>query len=335
MAISRMQEPQQLTGVMSVKRVPAAFGGIMDNTTGRRAYGLGSIFKKITRPIKKAVKGVKKIANSPIGRLALLYAGGAALGGSTALGGAGGSFFSRLANPGNLANLSNIFGNKALGLQGISGVGGQGLGRFLNPFNKANPLFFKEGAFNLGRAGITASALGAALPFLAPGLLAPKEEAEEEIDIVNTPASIAALNQRARDFYNYGDENLLYMPRKQYVMRNFYAKDGGSVPESKVKGYDTPAGFNKFDYPTGGVSVRTPKKQGGLMNLGGLEMDFRAEGGFVPIGAKEKADDVPARLSKNEFVMTADAVRGAGNGSIKAGAQKMYNTMKELENRVV
>ena len=84
-----------------------------------------------------------------------------------------------------------------------------------------------------------------------------------------------------------------------------------------------------------GGSVRTPKKQGGLMDLGGLEMDFRAEGGFVPIGAKEKADDVPARLSKNEFVMTADAVRGAGKGSIKAGAQKMYNTMKELERRVV
>ena len=118
-------------------------------------------------------------------------------------------------------------------------------------------------------------------------------------------------------------------------MRNFYAAEGGSVPESKVKGFDTPAGFNKFDYPTGGVPVRTPKKQGGLMDLGGLEMDFRAEGGFVPIGAKEKADDVPARLSKNEFVMTADAVRGAGNGSIKSGAQKMYNTMKELERRVV
>ena len=327
----------------------------------RQLYGLGSLVRKITRPIKKAVKGVKKVAKSPIGRLALLYAGGAALGGSTALGGAGGSFFSRLANPGNLANLSNIFGNQALGLPGIRGVGGQGLARFLNPFNKANPLFFKEGAFNLGRAGLTASALGAALPFLAPGLLAPKEEEMEEIDITQTPESIALLNQRARDFYNYGDENLLFMPQKQYVMRNFYAakggladeedddkefdrnltgimrmrrQKGGSVPESKVKGYDTPAGFNKFDYPTGGVSVRTPKKQGGLMDLGGLEMDFRAEGGFVPIGAKEKADDVPARLSKNEFVMTADAVRGAGKGSIKAGAQKMYNTMKELERRV-
>jgi len=310
MAISRMQEPRQL-------------------------YGLGSLVRKITRPIKKAVKGVKKVANSPIGRLALLYAGGAALGGSTALGGAGGSFFSRLANPSNLANLSNVFGNKALGLKGISGVGGEGIARFLNPFNRANPLLFDKGKFSLGRAGITASALGAALPFLAPGLLAPKEEEIEETDIVNTPFSISQLNQRARDFYNYGDQDLLFMPRKDYIMRNFYAKDGGSVPESKVKGYDTPAGFNKFDYPTGGVPVRTPKKQGGLMNLGGLEMDFRAEGGFVPIGAKEKADDVPARLSKNEFVMTADAVRGAGKGSIKAGAQKMYNTMKELERRVV
>ena len=76
-------------------------------------------------------------------------------------------------------------------------------------------------------------------------------------------------------------------------------------------------------------------KDGGLMDLGGLEMDFRAKGGFVPIGSKEKADDVPARLSKNEFVMTADAVRGAGNGSIERGAQKMYNTMKQLESRVV
>ena len=33
--------------------------------------------------------------------------------------------------------------------------------------------------------------------------------------------------------------------------------------------------------------------------------------------------------------MTADAVRGAGNGSIERGAQKMYNTMKQLENRIV
>jgi len=58
------------------------------------------------------------------------------------------------------------------------------------------------------------------------------------------------------------------------------------------------------------------------MNLGGHEMDFRARGGFVPIGRKERADDVPARLSKNEFVFTAKAVRNAGNGDIKKGSKK-------------
>ena len=73
-------------------------------------------------------------------------------------------------------------------------------------------------------------------------------------------------------------------------------------------------------------------KDGGLMNLGGKEMDLRG-GGFVPIGKKERADDVPARLSKNEFVMTADAVRGAGGGDINKGAKRMYETMNNLEAR--
>ena len=77
-----------------------------------------------------------------------------------------------------------------------------------------------------------------------------------------------------------------------------------------------------------------PKKaDGGLMNLGGNEMDLRG-GGFVPMGAKERADDVPARLSKNEFVMTADAVRAAGGGSVDKGADLMYDTMKKLEAQV-
>ena len=76
---------------------------------------------------------------------------------------------------------------------------------------------------------------------------------------------------------------------------------------------------------------RATKAEGGLMDLKGMEMDFRKEGGFVPIGKKERADDVPARLSKNEFVMTADAVRGMGDGNIDKGAQKMYNLMDNLE----
>ena len=73
-------------------------------------------------------------------------------------------------------------------------------------------------------------------------------------------------------------------------------------------------------------------KDGGLMNLGGKEMDLR-KGGFVPIGKKERADDVPARLSKNEFVMTADAVRAAGGGSVNKGAKRMYDIMNKLEAR--
>ena len=73
-------------------------------------------------------------------------------------------------------------------------------------------------------------------------------------------------------------------------------------------------------------------KDGGIMDLGGKEMDLRG-GGFVPIGKKERAGDVPARLSKNEFVMTADAVRAAGGGNINEGARRMYETMNRLEAR--
>ncbi len=70
-------------------------------------------------------------------------------------------------------------------------------------------------------------------------------------------------------------------------------------------------------------------------NQGGVsELDLRAKGGYIPVGIKEKADDVPAMLSKNEFVFTADAVRGAGGGNINKGAQKMYKLMKSLEKKV-
>ena len=84
------------------------------------------------------------------------------------------------------------------------------------------------------------------------------------------------------------------------------------------------------------------KAYGGMINhpvrmlQGGVpELDLRAKGGFIPYGVKERADDVPAMLSKNEFVFTADAVRNAGGGSINKGAQKMYKLMKSLENKKV
>ena len=65
--------------------------------------------------------------------------------------------------------------------------------------------------------------------------------------------------------------------------------------------------------------------------MGGLEKDYRNEGGFVPMGEYERKDDVPARLSKNEFVFTADAVRNAGGGDIDQGAQVMEKLMRNLE----
>jgi len=87
----------------------------------------------------------------------------------------------------------------------------------------------------------------------------------------------------------------------------------------------------------GGIGATMPRIPMGMprVNAGGItELDYRAGGGFVPVGVKEKADDVPAMLSKNEFVMTADAVKAAGGGSVEKGAQKMYNTMKRLEGRI-
>ena len=73
--------------------------------------------------------------------------------------------------------------------------------------------------------------------------------------------------------------------------------------------------------------------EGGIMNLGGMEKDYRNTGGFVDIGEEEKLDDVPARLSVNEFVFTADAVRGAGDGDVDEGARRLQGIMKELEKR--
>jgi hypothetical protein len=80
-------------------------------------------------------------------------------------------------------------------------------------------------------------------------------------------------------------------------------------------------------YKLGSLPMRT--NQAGI-----TEIDYRQKGGFVPpIGVKEKADDIPAMLSNNEFVFTANAVRGAGGGSVKKGAERMYGLMKQLEGK--
>jgi hypothetical protein len=378
MAISRMQEPRQL-------------------------YGLGSI-------VKKAVRGVKKIVKSPIGKVALL-GGLGALGGSFMAGGTGTGLMRF--NPKNLMALARGAGS-ALGTGGkfsslgdLFRVGGEAGAKFSVP------------RMLMGGLGATAIA--------APFFMGGGEDEEEEITETIDPAGI---RQSAMEFYrNPTGSPLAFMPQKKYVQPNFYAADGGragyadgmiveeddeeefirtgaglsrrqpraflqmgggaaeqqaeqmlmaeyvkyknkggdmtfkqfvqavmqqgqdqqtmmaadggSVPDSSVAGYTTPAGYNKFDYPSGGKRVKA--QEGGIMetevaeevmpllDMGGEEKDYRETGGFVEMGRKERADDVPARLSKNEFVFTADAVRNAGGGDIDKGAEVMENLMNNLE----
>jgi len=105
--------------------------------------------------------------------------------------------------------------------------------------------------------------------------------------------------------------------------------------------FDEGAGMGPYDMPYAGydevIDTFSKKAEGGIMNRNllntGMDKDMRG-GGFIPEGTKEKADDVPARLSKNEFVMTADAVRAAGGGSVNEGAKRMYETMHKLEAKV-
>jgi len=122
-----------------------------------------------------------------------------------------------------------------------------------------------------------------------------------------------------------------------------YDKDGNPVKFPKPKGepyrYDPEKEIPKR------LLLRNKSAMGGLQSMpmgqmrmnkaGTIERDYRETGGFVPVGIKEKADDVPAMLSKNEFVMTADAVRGIGDGNIEKGAQRLYDQMKQAEKRVV
>ena len=108
---------------------------------------------------------------------------------------------------------------------------------------------------------------------------------------------------------------------------------GGSAGTGITSGLDQPqkmANGGRIEYQEGSKEP-VAKKTMPLLDMGGKEMDLREDGGFVPIGRMERADDVPARLSKNEFVFTADAVRNAGDGDVDKGAEVMYNMMKNLE----
>ena len=313
MAISRNLMERQMRNM----------GGLMTLDEPRQGYFLGKI-------VRKAKKAVKKVVKSPIGKAAILGAGIYGLGG-----GFGSSGFSKaLLKSRALSPFGKTIGDK---------------------FDFSGPLaslVSKDGKFDLGRTALTGLGVSAlAAPFLMGG-------DEEEID-EGTPFNLAQpmvedIRQQARSYYQDPTRSALYfMPPKSAVQSQFYAAGGGlaDIPregyedgKTVMKDYSDDPGYkgwlkiyeknpeaammneNAQEY----LRFYNSKAEGGIMDLGGMEKDYR-EGGFVPIGAEERADDVPARLSKNEFVFTADAVRNAGGGDIDKGAEVMQNMMDNLE----
>jgi hypothetical protein len=210
-----------------------------------------------------------------------------------------------------LAATYKIGGGKLFGGEGFQFGNLPGLG-FLKPASTASigsvaNFAGDRLAFNAARTAAGASSKGLGIgtliagTSLAAGALTPEQEEEAQtladstgIDIEQARNSILAAR---RDDY-----------KMDFRARGFRAEGGPAEGKEPVA-----------------------KKTMPLLDMGGKEMDLRAEGGFVPIGRMEKADDVPARLSKNEFVFTADAVRNAGEGDVDKGAEVMYNMMKNLE----
>jgi hypothetical protein len=238
-------------------RIGAMDGGIMNiEDMDREAFLLGGLAKGL----KKAVRGVKKLAKSPIGKAAL----GAAL--------------------------FQYGGGKGI-MKSLFGVAGR------NP-----AILGKEGL--LGSLGLT-KGFGSYMPTIKGGI---------------TLASILPLLTGKTD------------EEKDDILKDYYASQK-LEPATTARQAGSEFDFYNYNLAEGGMPSKEPvaKKVMPLLDMDGMEKDYRAEGGFVPIGRMEKADDVPARLSKNEFVFTADAVRNAGEGDVDKGAEVMYNMMKNLE----
>ena len=243
--------------------------------------------------VRKAKKAVKKVVKSPLGKTALLAGLGAYAGGLGPFAGMRGAGFAK-----------PFFGGLKTGflnplMQGPMATRSGGFGRAIGQFIRNKP-----GTAALLGLGATA----VAAPFFMGG---DEEEVDLGVDVSGIQPMVADIRDQARAFYtnpaSRADSGLFFMPNRKFVQQPFLAAGGGLA-----------------DIPREGYA------EGGIMDLGGMEKDYR-EGGFVPIGAEERADDVPARLSKNEFVFTADAVRAAGEGDIDKGAEVMQNMMDNLE----
>jgi len=293
----------------------------------RQLYGLGSLVKKITKPIKKIVK-------SPIGKAAILGIG--------AFGLPGGAFGMKGLLP---AGIKSGIGAALFGTPGVpDAIGKQGF------FQGLKTKFGNLGmGTKLGIAGGLATYLG------SQGL--------EEQEIEEIKQDPGKLRIYLRDYFSKLNPNASDAEIKEFVETNVseYAtggrvgfKDGKNMmmasapdPADSLNDLSQMLFGKNLDELTDDEYEALQEKARDSLAVGGMptgimrtnqagtiERDYRETGGFVPVGIKEKADDVPAMLSKNEFVMTADAVRGMGDGSIEKGAQKLYDQMKRLENKV-
>lgn len=159
-----------------------------------------------------------------------------------------------------------------------------------------------QGEFNL-RNIATVGALGAT----PAGIDAAKQYQKEQEELAAYEAGLFDDYDQAVQDYIASFTGMQSDPRRLYGLPNLFAAQGGRVTAQE-----------------GGIIATAPGMPPGM------QVDGR-DGGFIPMGVKEKADDVPAMLSKNEFVMTADAVKAAGGGSVNKGAQRMYDLMNSLE----
>ena len=150
------------------------------------------------------------------------------------------------------------------------------------------------------------------------------DSAVEKVDDVEMKDNIRFAQNMDIPMEDLVEEFIIIHKRKPNnldELKRFYRDKYENKGPADVKIQETMT--ERFTAEDGGVASVLPK---------GKEMDYRG-GGMIPMGSKERADDVPARLSKNEFVMTADAVRAAGGGSVNEGARRMYNLMHNLEAR--
>jgi len=177
----------------------------------------------------------------------------------------------------------------------------------------------------------------------------PGSKLDVELKLLNknpnlNPARLKYLMEQdveAWDPEKGGDPSIpLSLPANEYGQILFSAEGGRVGAYNGGFMGDDEDEYNYNPYKAMDMYKRRRKQDGGIMetevaeemiDLGGKEKDYRETGGFVELGRKERADDVPARLSKNEFVFTADAVRAAGGGDIDAGSEVMQNMMDNLE----